>query len=144
MKRKIIFFVLIIIFSILLWFSKYLLSQDAIGICQGGFLCESFWFRGVLWPLHESLLYLIVSMIPFILLPFSFLKIWLKIIIPYFIIAIFFIISTPEVCSGIICFDRTLVASGFAKLFLILTILIIIGKSIHLFVISKKKNNVKK
>lgn len=144
MKRRIILISIILLLGFVFWSLKYLVQPEILGLCINNGLCDSFWSLGVSWPLHESLLYLIASMIPFIFLPFSFLKIWLKIIIPYFIIALFFIISTPEVCSGIICFDRTLVASGFAKLFLILTILIIIVKSIHLFVISKKENNVKK
>jgi len=63
--------------------------------------------------------------------------------VPYFIITFLLTIHTPALCSGMLCDDRTLIASGFAKLFLILTILIIVGKSIQLFVISRKNKNPK-
>lgn len=144
MKRRIILISSILILSLIFVLGNFLKNQYFISFCGEQGLCQSFWFYGIWLPFYNTIFYIIGAIVLFLFLPFSFLKIWLKIIIPYFIIALFFIISTPEVCSGIICFDRTLVASGFAKLFLILTILIIIGKSINLFVISKKKNNVKK
>lgn len=142
MKRRIILIIVIVILSFLLWLSKYLLSQSTISFCHNDFLCVSLWFRGILWPLHDSFIYLIIAIIPFIFLPFSFLKIWLKIMIPYFVIVLILTIFTPDVCSGFLCWDRTLVASGFAKLFLILTILIIIGKFIQLFMASRRSKKI--
>jgi hypothetical protein len=40
-----------------------------------------------------------------------------------------------------ICFDRTVVASGLSKIFLILTVLILVIKGIYLFVVKSKKNS---
>jgi len=143
MKYRIILIFVILLLGIIFGFLKYLLHPETIGLCQNNGLCNSFWSLGVAWPLHESLLYLIISIIPLIFLPFSFLKIWLKIMVPYFLIVLIFIIRTPDLCSGFLCWDRTLVASGFAKLFLILTVLIIIIQSIYFFIISKRNKKIK-
>jgi len=48
-------------------------------------------------------------------------------------------IMTPDICSGMICFDRTNVALGLSKLYLILTVLIVIIKTIFDFIVSKNK-----
>ena len=143
MKHKITLISVVLLLSLIFLFVSKSLNGDSLWVCQGDFLCQSFWFRGVLWPLHESLLYIIFATTFLVFLPLFFLKIWLKIIVPYFFIALIITISTPELCGGMICFDRTLVATGFGKIFLALTVFIIIGKSIHLFILSRKNKTFK-
>lgn len=128
MKNKMILISTVIILSIVLWFSNNT-NDKLINFCGSDFLCQSFWFRGVILPFNVSLIYLILSIVLIIILPLSFLKTWLKIIIPFSIIGIIITILTPELCGGMICFDRTLVASGFGKLFLIITLVTVLVKT---------------
>lgn len=139
MRHKIILFLVLLILVTLIPISKWLRFPVEAGLCVNDFMCESFWVRGVSWPLNDSLLYLISSIALLIFFPFSFLKIWMKIMIPYFIIAFITVATTPAVCGGFLCFDRTLIASGLSKLFLILTILILLVKGIYLLIVSKRK-----
>ena len=138
MKHRIYLVFVVILLVILIPFSKWLRFPAENGLCNNNFLCESYWLDGVALPLSNSLIYLIFSVA--ILIPFSFsvLKTWLKIMIPYFIVSLYFVAVTPDVCGGMLCWDRTLVASGLSKVFLILTILIVLTKSIYLFVVSKR------
>jgi hypothetical protein len=143
MKHKIILVSVTILLGVIAWYFRSLLQSGSIGLCNGNFSCESILFRGVAWPFINSSSYLIVSTLILAFIPYSFLKIWLKIMIPYFIIALILVIETPALCGGMICFDRTLIASGLAKLFLILTILIILSKSLYLwFIFRRNKRNI--
>jgi hypothetical protein len=63
--------------------------------------------------------------------------------IPYSIIAFIIVSLTAPLCGGMVCFDRTLVASGLSKIFLILTILILLTKSIYLFFKNRKNKGYK-
>lgn len=140
MRHRIILFLVLVALVILIPISKWLRFPEQIGLCHGDFLCESFWTRGVFWPINESVYFIISSIALLIFFPFAYLKTWMKIMLPYAFIALFLIVMTPALCSGMICFDRTLIASGLSKIFLILTILILIIKSIYLFIISKRKS----
>ncbi len=139
MKHRIILFIICLILGALLLYSDFFKNPINLGFCGQGGLCESNWFYGVFLPTYNSLIYLIIAISVLIFLPYSFLKTWMKIMIPYFVVALMLVINTDSLCGGMICFDRNIVASGFAKIFLILTILIILSKSIYLFVVSKKK-----
>jgi len=138
MKHRIILILIAVLLGVIALYFESLLRSETIGVCQGNTLCESSWFRGVIWPFLDSFWYVIISILFFVLFPFSFLKIWMKIMIPYFVVAFLLVASTPPLCSGFLCWDRNLIASGLAKLFLILTILIILSKSIYLWVISRR------
>ena len=143
MKYRIILVFTTILLWVIAWYLRSLLQSGSVGVCNGSFSCESILFRGVAWPFVDSSSYLIISTLILAFLPYSFLKTWLKIMIPYFIIALILVIETPILCGGMICFDRTLVASGLAKLFLILTILIIFSKSMYLwFIFYRNKRNI--
>jgi hypothetical protein len=142
MKHRIILFLVLAILVILIPVSKWLRFPTEIGLCNKDFLCEEFWIRGVFWPMNDSVYYIISSIALLIFFPYSFLKTWMKIMLPYAFIAFFLVVMTSPLCSGMICFDRTLVASGLSKVFLILTILILISKSIYLFVLSKKSKRI--
>lgn len=139
MKHKIILFLVLILLLALIPLSKWLRFPAEIGFCNNDFLCEEFWRRGIYWPIHDSLLYIISSLVLLIFFPFHFLKTWMKIAIPYAIVALLIVVATSPLCSAMICFDRTLVASGLSKIFLILTILILLIKLVYNFVISKRK-----
>ncbi len=138
-KYRVVILSISIFFFISFLLSKVLRFPENLGLCHGSGLCESFWLDGVSIPLYWSLPYLIIS--TFLLFFFSknTFKLWAKIMIPVFIISLIITITTPDICSGMICFDRTLVASGFSKLFLIMTVLILIVMSIYDHVIFKRK-----
>ena len=125
---------------LLFFLSKNLRFPEHFILCKNDGLCESFWFYGVWLPFHDSIFNLFVSVFILIFLSLNTLKLWLKIMIPFSLFALYVIITTPDICSGMICFDRTLVASGFGKVFLRLTILIVIIKTIYDYIILKKKN----
>ncbi len=139
MKHRIILAVICIILGLLYFYSDFFKNPVNLGMCANGGWCESDWFYGFFLPVYNFLLYIIISFIVLILFSYSYLKLWMKIMIPYFVIALLLVINTKPLCGGMICFNRTIIAGGFAKLFLIFTILIIIGKSIQLFIISKNK-----
>ena len=132
MKHRIILGIIIILLVFLFW------STDL-------FKNNEFWFDGIAIPLYWSLPYLIGSMIGMILLPYSFLRFWLKIMIPYFLIALVLTINTPSSCgSFFVCWDRTIIASAFSKLFLILTLIIVAFKSIQLYISSRRNKKLSK
>jgi hypothetical protein len=139
MKHRIILFTTAIIFSVLYWQFDFFKNPNILGVCVGveGF-CKSDWLDGIWFPIYKSLIYIIFSIALLIFFPYTFLKTWMKIMLPFAFIAFFFIVMTPPLCGGMICFDRTLIASGLSKIFLTLTILILLSKSIYLFIISKK------
>ncbi len=141
MKHRII----IVIVGLLLFASISILKiigfPEQVTWCRSSFLCEEFWRRGVFWPISESVYYLILALVLLIPFPYHFLKTWMKIMIPYTIVALIIISLTPPLCGGMICFDRTLVASGLSKLFLISTIIILLAKGLYLLISSKKKSN---
>jgi len=137
-KYRIIILSISFVFFILFLLSKVLRFPENIGLCHNNGLCESFWLDGVAIPLFWSLPYLIISTLLLIFFSKNTFKLWVKIMIPAFIIFLIITITTPDICSGMICFDRTLVASGFAKLFLIFTVLIVLIKSIYNFIVSRK------
>ena len=139
MKHRIIIFIVLVFLIALIPISKWLGIPEKISWCYSNFICESFWIRGVYWPLKESLIYLISALTVLIFFPISFLRIWLKIMVPYLVVAFLIIITTPELCGGMICFDRTLMATGLSKLFLISTVVILLFRSIYLLIISKRK-----
>jgi hypothetical protein len=138
LKSRIAMIILLVVLVVVLILIHYLKTQTILFFCEKNILCESEFFYGVLIPIYYSLFYLILSFLVLIFLPYSFLKLWLKVMIPYSIIALILIIETPALCGEIICFDRTDVAGGFSKLFLILTVLIIISKFIHLYFLSRR------
>ena len=140
MKHRIIIFLILLSSFFIMFYSKWLKFPEQIGLCLNDFMCEEFWIRGVFWPINESIIYLISSLTILIFFPYTFLKTWLKIMIPYAIVAFIIVSLTAPLCSGMICFDRTLVASGLSKIFLILTIIILLIKSIYLLVTSKRKS----
>jgi hypothetical protein len=143
MKHRIIIFVLGMVLGLAFWFADFFKDPNIMGVCIGvGGFCKSDWLDGVWFPIYKSLPYLISSLALLIFFPYSFLKTWMKIMLPYAFIAFFLVVMTSPLCSGMICFDRTLVASGLSKVFLILTILILISKSIYLFVLSKKSKRI--
>jgi len=142
MKHRIIVILILVLLILVMFFSTLLKFPEKNGLCQSDFACEEFWVRGVFWPINYSLIYLISSLALLIFFPYPFLKAWLKIMIPYFVIAFIAVITTPALCGGMICFDRTLVATGLSKLFLILTILILISKGVYVLIISKRKNKI--
>ncbi len=127
----------------LAYVSKLFIAPENLKLCSNDLLCETFWVRGVYWPFHESIYFLIVSMALILVFPFSFLKTWLKIMIPFSVLAFIAIIATPGLCGGMLCFDRTLVASGMSKIFLFLTILILLIKGIYLWIIARKSKKTK-
>jgi len=109
------------------------------------FLCFIFRSTGLLdtyWAL--SFPYLIGSVFLMALLPFNFLKIWLMIMIPVLLIGLVIISNISLTCAGwIVCFNKITVVNGFAKLFLIFTILIILSKSLYLwFIFRRNKRNI--
>lgn len=124
------------------WYADFFKNPRVLGLCVGvdGF-CKSEWLDGFWFPVYKSLPYLIASLSLLIFFPYSFLKTWMKIMIPYSIIAFIIISLTAPLCGGMICFDRTLIATGLSRLFLILTILILLTKSIHLLIISKRRKH---
>lgn len=86
-----------------------------------------------------TLPYLISSIIIISIFNYSYTIIFLYIMLPVFLISLAITLNTSLTCdSWAICFDRTLVASGFSKLFLILTILIILSKSLYLWIVSRR------
>ncbi|MEI7513024.1 MAG: hypothetical protein WCJ74_00180 [bacterium] len=140
MKHRIILLVFVVISGLVLWFADFFKDPNVIRVCVGvDDQCVSDWFYGVWLPVYKSLPYLISSIAILIFFPYNFLKIWMKIMIPYFVLALLLVATTSALCGGMICFDRTLIATGLSKIFLILTILILLIKSIYLFVISKRK-----
>jgi len=139
LRSKIILLIISIVMVILCCAIYFLKTKTLLAPCNDSLLCESTLFYGIVLPLYNSLIYLIISIAIMIFFSFHFLKIWMKIIIPYFIVALLLVISTPALCEGMICWDRTLVASGLAKLFLILTVLIVISKSIYIWSVSRKE-----
>ncbi len=140
MKHRIILIGTALVFGIVYWYADFFKDPRTLGICPAvDDLCESNWFYGVWVPAYRSLSYIFFSIILLIFFPYTFLKTWMKIMLPYAFIAFFLIVMTPPLCGGMICFDRTLIASGLSKVFLILTILILISKSIYLFIVSKRK-----
>ncbi len=141
MKHRIILFAVLILLLVLIPISKWLRFPAEIGFCNNDFLCEEFWLDGIAIPLYNSLIYIISSITLLIFFPFNFLKTWMKIMIPYSIIAFIIVSLTEPLCGGMICFDRTVVASGLSKIFLILTVLILVIKGIYLFVVKSKKNS---
>ncbi len=140
-KYRMIIFLFMLVFAILFYFTSFLRYPNFINnlwLCNNNGLCEFFWSRDIAWPLYSFLPYLFIS--TFLLLFFSknTFKLWAKIMVPVFIVSLIITITTPDICSGMICFDRTLVASGFAKLFLIFTVLIIFIKLTYDLIISKR------
>jgi hypothetical protein len=142
MKFRVIMIILSIILGIILAFIHYSETRAILNFCGNDVLCESKWLFGVIKPLYVSLIYIVFSLLSMSFISYSFLKLWLKIMVPYFVIALALVISTPALCGEMICFDRTLVAGGFSKIFLILTILIIISKSLYLYIISRKNKKI--
>ena len=132
-KYRIVILSISLAFFVLFLLSKVLRFPENIGLCHNDGLCESFWLDGVAIPLYWSLPYLIISTLLLLFFSKKTFKLWAKIMVPVFIISLIITITTPDICSGMICFDRTLVASGFAKLFLILTVLIVLIKTIFNF-----------
>jgi len=141
-KYRIVILSISLVLFVLFLLSKVLRFPENIGLCHNGGLCESNIFYGIWLPLHNSILYLLASTFLLLFSPKNTFKLWAKIMIPVFIVSLLIIITTPDICSGMICFDRTLVASGFAKLFLILTILIIVIKSVYNLFVRKTKMTV--
>lgn len=139
-KKYRVFIIIILSFLFILFFlEKKLRFPVENGWCDKGDMpCESFWLDGIAMPIKYSLVYIISGVFLILFTTYSLFKLWLKIIIPFSILALIIIADTPALCVGMVCFDRTVIASGFAKLFLILTVLIIISKSIHLWIISRK------
>ncbi|MEI6480634.1 MAG: hypothetical protein WCO12_03920 [bacterium] len=138
MRHRIILAVIIFFFGALFYFWNFFKDLTFFGVCSQKGFCESDWLDNVWFPVYNIFPYLIASVSILIFFPFIFFKTWLKIILPYSVISLILISITPGLCGGMVCFDRTDVAQGLSKIFLILTILIIIGKSIHLLVISKR------
>jgi hypothetical protein len=144
MKHRIIIIIAVAILGIIFWKMDMFKDPRVFGVCKEiDDLCESNWFYGVIVPLYKSLPYLISSLALLVFFPYSFLKIWMKIMIPYSIIAFIIVSLTAPLCGGMVCFDRTLVASGLSKIFLILTILILLTKSIYLFFKNRKNKGYK-
>ncbi len=144
MKHRIIIIFATAVLSLMFWKIDILKDPKVFGICldEKGF-CRADWLDGVWFPLLNALPYLISSLALLIFFPYSFLKIWMKIMIPYSIIAFIIVSLTAPLCGGMVCFDRTLVASGLSKIFLILTILILLTKSIYLFFKNRKNKGYK-
>jgi hypothetical protein len=141
MKHRIILFIVVLILGALFWYADFFKDPKILNICSNvDDLCESDWFYGIWVPIYRSLSYIISSIALLIFFPYSFLKTWMKIMLPYVFIAFFLVVMTSPLCSGMICFDRTLVASGLSKVFLILTILILLIKSIYLIIVPKRKS----
>ena len=137
-KYRIIILSISFVFFILFLLSKALRFPENIGLCHNNGLCESNIFYGIWLPFYNSIFYIFISTFLLIFFSKNTFKLWAKIIIPVFIISLIITITTPDICSGMICFDRTLVASGFAKLFLILTVIIIFIKLAYDLIISKR------
>ncbi len=116
---------------------KHRIILILIAIC----LLAVFKFFGLLdsyWS--YSLPYLIISLFLMTLLPVKFIKIWLIIMIPILLISLVISLNTSKTCSGwAICFDRIIVVKGLSKLFLILTVLIVISKFIYIWSVSRKE-----
>ncbi len=141
MKHRIVIGLAVVIFGIIFWKIDYFKDPEVLGICSGvkGF-CKMDWLEGVWFPILNLLPYLISSLALLIFFPYSFLKTWLKIMVPYFIIAFIVVVASPALCGGVGCIDRTLMATGLSKIFLGLTILILLSKSVYLLIISKRKS----
>jgi len=139
MKHRIIVFILVTLLGIIFLSADYFKNPNIFGVCVGinGF-CKSDWLDGVWFPVYKSLIYIISSLTILIFFPFHYLKTWMKIMIPYSVVAFIIVSLTSPLCSGMICFDRTLVASGLSKIFLILTVLILLTKSIYSLFVSRK------
>ena len=138
-KYRMIATLISVILFLLLILSKVLRFPENIGLCNNDGLCESFIFYGLWLPFFNSIFYFFISSFLLIFFPKNTLKLWAKIMIPTFVIFFVITIMTPDLCGGMICFDRTNVASALSKLFLILTALIVIIKSIYNLIVLRKK-----
>ncbi len=97
--------VLVIFLFVMIFVSKLLRFPQEIGLCYKDLLCESFWLDGVALPLYSSLPYLIISILILVLFSYSFLIIWMKIMIPFSLIALVLVVQTRYLFGGIIFFD---------------------------------------
>jgi len=138
-KHKLIIILISLIFFVLYLLSKVLRFPENIGLCNNNGLCESNFFYGVWLPFYNSVFYIFISSFLLIFFPKKLFKLWTKIMVPVFVFFLLITIMTPDICSGMICFDRTNVALGLSKLYLILTVLIVIIKTIFDFIVSKNK-----
>lgn len=144
MKHRIILISVAVFLGIIMGLTVLLKNPGSNGLCINNFSCEDFWNFGVRLPIYYGMQYLIGILLIMSIFSINFIKIWLKIFIPSLVLSFLIILSAPTDCDAplMLCFDKLNLSKGLGTLLLILTILIIISKSLYLYIVSRKDKKI--
>ncbi len=140
MKHRIILISLAFLFGVVIYLTVFLKNPGSNGLCINSFSCEDFWNFGVRLPIYYGLQYFVGSLLLISIFSFSYVKIWMKFTIPFLLVGLLVIISTPTDCDAplMLCFNKLNITHSLGKLLIILTVIIILSKYIYNLYISRK------
>lgn len=146
MKHRIILVSIAVFLGVVAWLTIFLKNPGSNGLCINDFVCEDFWNFGVRLPIYYGMQYLVGILFIMAILPINFIKIWLRIFIPALILSLLMVLSSPTDCSAplMLCFNKLNLTQGLGKVLLILTLLIILTKSLYLWFISYRHKKLSK
>ena len=122
------------------WLTTLIDFQNVLSWCGGNNECKNFWIFGFKQPLYWSIYYLFLSICFACIFSRKILFFWLKFAVPFVIVSLVLVSLAPLDCNAslMLCFQKVNTSQSLGKIFLTLTIIIVIAKSIHLLVVSKR------